>query len=187
MTHLLILLLIALVVYHFVIDAIIAPSIRLHLRFDLFAVRDDLRRLKADHGGNISPAVFNSLQQCVNNGLTLLYRTTLTAVIGAEKAIRNDKGIQEKLARQRQAVADCAVEEVRQVEHRIGQIALMALAANSAGWLPVVLLVMLLGKLWKTALNLRKVALDLAYLPAKSMDRYFIAGTSLQPARVRAA
>jgi len=42
-----------LAVYHFVYEGILAPSFRLKLRFELFELRDELRKLKISHAEDL--------------------------------------------------------------------------------------------------------------------------------------
>ena len=55
---------------HFIYESIILPSIRLSLRFKLFALRDQLRRMVMQ--GTASDEVFRIQQSSINNAINML-------------------------------------------------------------------------------------------------------------------
>ena len=61
-----ILVLLALAVFHFVYESILAPSLRLSLRFRLFALRDEARQLKIECVDSLNDAHCVFLQASIN-------------------------------------------------------------------------------------------------------------------------
>ncbi len=76
--------LLALAIIHFIYEGIIAPSMRLHYRYRLFTLRDELRFLKATHKDELPDEVFILLQNILNNSITLLHRVNFVAVYDDE-------------------------------------------------------------------------------------------------------
>jgi hypothetical protein len=68
-----IIVLLALAVFHFVHESILAPSFRLSLRFRLFVLRDEVRQLKIECAESLNDEHFVFLQDSINGLISIRY------------------------------------------------------------------------------------------------------------------
>jgi hypothetical protein len=59
---------------HFIYESIVAPSLRLKIRYDLFALRDELRFLKIKRGSSLDDKHYVYLQDSINTMISHLAR-----------------------------------------------------------------------------------------------------------------
>lgn len=130
----LLLVLVCLAVWHFVYDGILLPTLRLRLRYRLFALRDRLRSLKASERA-FDDAVYTHLQGSINNGLSFLHVIDMQFVADITAAIAQDEALRKRVEDRRLAVDACPIREVKEIYHRIGSIGESAVFSNSGGWL----------------------------------------------------
>jgi hypothetical protein len=95
-----IVILLALAVFHFAYEAILAPSLRLSLRFRLFVLRDEVRRLKIECLESLNDNHFVFLQGSINGLISMLHRVDMALLVGVEFESRKDPGFLEQ-ARER--------------------------------------------------------------------------------------
>lgn len=120
--------------FHFIYEGIIAPSLRFNLRFKLFGLRDDLRRLKVGKGGELSDEVFNVMQGVINNTITLLHRTNLDLIVRAEIDLEEDAALRKRVQKRRELLDACPLEEVQRIRKEAGTAMYRAVLINSGGW-----------------------------------------------------
>src|SRR6266513_6544694 len=120
-----------LVILHFVWDGIIAPSIRLEIRYELFEMRDKLRRLKIQLHDQFNDELFNLLQHILNNELAFLHRARIVDFYRAYKKYGNSKSLQLTFENFQRLVNECSIEDVRKLWERTGLITVCALVVNS--------------------------------------------------------
>ena len=120
---------VGLVIFHFAWEGIIAPSLRIEIRYELFKVRDELRRLKISHGNEIDDELFIFLQNGINKGIRLLHDVTIETAYRAYK-----EATPEELERVSRIAEDCPVDGVKEVYNRSGLYVGLAFLVNSGGW-----------------------------------------------------
>ena len=123
-----------LVVYHFVFESIVAPSWRLSIRYRLFALRDELRMLKIEHGDKLDNKHFHHLQDSINSIIYLLPKIEVTMVAHIKQSIDRDVELKKRLEARQKILDDCAFPLMVDIRQRSINLTIEALAANSAGW-----------------------------------------------------
>ena len=122
-------------VWHFLWEAILAPSFRLRLRYDLFHLRDELRWIYHRKPNGTDKEVFRYLQGSVNSVIRLLPGIDFSLRFMVERAIAKDEQLRERIKKRRKRIHACGNLEVRQLEGRIERAARLAFIVNTGGWL----------------------------------------------------
>lgn len=128
------LILVALAIYHFLLESTILPSTRLCIRFELFALRDQLRTLKIEQAETISDEVFENLQGAINTSIRLLPQLLICTIVTASATIQSDESLQKRIEKRKQVFESCAVEQVQVIRNRVVFLTVVALLVNSTGW-----------------------------------------------------
>ena len=127
--------LLILAVVHFIYEGIIAPSLRLDLRFQLFCLRDRSRFMKAELEDGFPSDAFCLQQNSINNAISLLPFLNIVLIRQALAAFKKDdalvKQVQERLA----IIESCRVPEVQKIEEETNHLLIRALVINNAGLL----------------------------------------------------
>ena len=142
--------LIIIVIWHFLYEGIIAPSIRIHLRNKLFVIRDELRQVKADGLLANDERAFWFVHEGVNNFLNRLPNLT----IWRSKELVKEYTKNEKLRK----LLDDHVNEVRNSDARIrlafqktNSIIEIAVITNFGGYfiylIPIVIVISIFSKI----------------------------------------
>ncbi|HEY6019994.1 MAG TPA: hypothetical protein VIY48_08865 [Candidatus Paceibacterota bacterium] len=139
-----------LAVFHFVYESIVAPSWRLSIRFRLFALRDELRTLKMNHGEQLDNKHFNYLQDSINSIIHALPRIEVTTVAHIKLAIESDPELKARLVARQKILDDCVFPEMGEIRKRSIKLSLEVLAANSAGWVIYFIPFMYLASVYKS-------------------------------------
>jgi hypothetical protein len=118
---------------HFIYESILAPSFRLHLRFQLFRLRDELRNLKIDRTG-LDDRHFYYLQDSINTLIANLARFDAATLARIEAELRRNSGLRQRSTARSKVMDDCDVAEARLIRRKCNQIGAAALVVNSGGW-----------------------------------------------------
>src|SRR5687767_577256 len=89
--------LVLLSIIHFVYESIIAPSLRLSLRYKLFALRDEIRELKMAYGNLFADRHFHYMQDSLNALLSVLDRFDLAALIAVGRELKQDPELRKRV------------------------------------------------------------------------------------------
>ena len=108
-----ILVVMALAVWHLVYEAILLPSFRLSLRFRLFKLRDELRWLRVRHPTEVPEEVFQLLQGRVNTGLKLLPFMDIPMLRLVYETVHTDRQLKERIEERDRIISACSVPEVQ--------------------------------------------------------------------------
>ncbi|UCE59291.1 MAG: hypothetical protein JSU63_17840 [Phycisphaerales bacterium] len=133
-TAILILVLIVLALWHFVCDGIMAPSLRLRVRYKLFAIRDSLRALQS-RDSEIGSGVFRMLHENINTAIELVPALSVSLIVKAEQRFREDPELREWVDARVKILDSCPIEEVHVIRDRMNTLVRDALFINAAGWL----------------------------------------------------
>ncbi|MCD0495894.1 hypothetical protein LP085_03430 [Achromobacter sp. MY14] len=123
-----------LAVYHYVLQSAIVPSLRSHLRYEAFALRDELRQLKMQHGKELSDPVFHSLQDSVNFLISDMWRITIFNLIAARRAFDSHPEIKKQVQGKLNSLDSCKIKEVVDLRKRMTRLSIKAAAIDAAGW-----------------------------------------------------
>jgi hypothetical protein len=125
---------VGLVIFHFFWEGIIAPSVRMEIRYELFKMRDSIRMLKIQHDEKFDDQLFYSLQRMLNHGIALLHHATIMDFYRIYKNTDPHK-LEINVERQEKLIRDCPISEVQDIWKRTVGITVLALIVNSGGWL----------------------------------------------------
>ena len=134
--------------YHFVYESIVAPSLRLKLRFDLFVLRDRVRSLKIENPEGFQDKHFHYLQDSINTLLALLARFDFATLSRIETEIKRDPAMQKRAEERSRILDDCQLEEARKIRHQTLRLASVALALNSGGWFVYIVPTLAIVAVW---------------------------------------
>jgi len=130
---------------HFIYEGIIAPSLRLEVRFKLFQLRDDLRMLKIEHAEKLDDRHFHYLQDSINNVIRGLPNFSLAMLYDLMERISKDRELKARLDARAKILDDCQIEQARKIREQGVRLVQQALSINSGGWwfyiLPIVVAV----------------------------------------------
>lgn len=148
---------IIIVTFHFIYDGIILPSIRLHFRNELFALRDSLRNMQIN--GLITKeddVAFSIVEGSINNSLNNLHNLNFSMLI--RTPINH-----ERATLRLEAVNNAKNSEITTIFNSVSGIMLRVFVANMGGWLIYILpIAILINYLNKVRLSVK----DLLLLPS---------------------
>jgi len=121
-------------IFHFVWEAILAPSFRLSLRYELFRMRDLVRKLHHECPDDCSEDVYRYLQGGINNGIRLLPKTDLVLLSAIEQAMKTDEALRKRIEKRRELLDACINPDVKQIRTDVQKISQKALLINLGGW-----------------------------------------------------
>lgn len=148
---------------HFIYEAIIAPSLRLSVRFDLFALRDELRALKIEQGDALSNKHFEYLQDSINAIVLMLPRFDAGMLNSMNKELENNKELEAKVEARVKVLDDCVTPSVSKIREKSLRLAYAAFAINTGMLflflLPLIMLINLKKRL-RSLVSLSKPDLE---------------------------
>ena len=131
---------------HFVYESILAPSIRLELRFELFRLRDEARLLKINNLSSnaagepeFADEYYGYFQDSINALLCILYRYDLATIWTITDQVNRDEALRNRVEARARILDDCELPAVLSMRKRQLTIAAKALAVNSG---PMLLLLL---------------------------------------------
>lgn len=125
----------ALAIFHLIYESIIAPSIRAKLSFELFAARDEARLLKIQHADKLECKHFEYLQSSINILLKSLHNFDVITLIMAMNAIKHDKDLQEHIKKRLAIFEDCTMPDAIAIRKKTLAIASKIIVVNNGAWL----------------------------------------------------
>ncbi len=129
-----IIVLLALAVFHFAYESILAPSLRLSLRFRLLVLRDEVRQLKLERVESLHDEHFAFLQDSINGLTSRLHHVDMASLVSVELESRRDPTFLEQARERARMLDDCTVLRVREIRKQTLKIAAEALVVNSGAW-----------------------------------------------------
>jgi hypothetical protein len=129
---------IALAIWHWWYEAVLAPSLRLDCRFKLFKLRDEARELKMRLGERLDDRHFHYLQDSINNAIGLLPRMDIAMVVMMATRMEHDAELRARVAARSKILDDCKFPEAADIRKRANEVLGFVLSANSGGWIPYI-------------------------------------------------
>jgi hypothetical protein len=162
---------------HLLFESILAPSMRMKLRLELFSLRDDLRMLKVNRDRSLTDRQFEGLQESLNALIAVLHRFDGATLMALEFELRRNPLLRAQVDARARVLDGCTSHHARAIRARSVQIATIALAINSGGWFIYVLPVLLLAVGYAKVKRLiaSSLALSESYL-ARVPDRRSVIG-----------
>lgn len=148
--------------FHFVYESILAPSWRLSIRYKLFALRDELRMLKIEHGELLDDKHFHYLQDSINATIFVLPKIEVVTVAHIKEEIEKDAHLKQRLANRQKILDDCAIKEVIEIRKKTVHLAIESLAANCGGWMIYIIPFMGLVSVYKSVERRTKALISMS-------------------------
>jgi len=153
-------------IWHFVYEAIILPSLRLSLRFQLFELRDRIRLLKYEAPEMFKDDAFEYLHRSVTNAIAFLHKIDLGLLFKGVNEAKKDKQISRQIEKKEKMLRQAQLGEVWEIQQEFALISTKILLANHGAWaiylVPIALILMFLGKL-------KGYVITLSYVPEHKM------------------
>jgi hypothetical protein len=168
-----------LAILHFVYEGIILPSVRLHLRFRTFELRDRLRALSHDEGEQLDPKIYHFVHDALNGTLRFLYQIDIRIAWDFRRMLRDDPTLGKRIEKRYRQLEVCSVQEVHAIQKEHSRILACALIANSAGFflmmspfIALLFVVMFVLRKLHVALDqMRRYAVGLVCMPEQEFER----------------
>jgi len=123
--------LVILALFHLVYESILAPSFRTHLRLELFALRDELRKLKINRRSSFDDRHFSYLQDAVNSLIAFGHGFDGAMLAAVENEFRRDRQFRDKVESRSRVLDDCLVSEAKAIRQKSVGVAARLLLVNS--------------------------------------------------------
>jgi hypothetical protein len=162
------LILIALAVGHFLYEEIISPWLRTERQFKLFAIRDELRRLKLEKGDEFDTHTFHELQNSVNVMIGHLPAFTITALAEAQHSLDKHPELRKRMEERAQRLDACPFADVKRLRKRSLNVAKQTVLVNAGAWLMYILPFLALKDCIRKTVKLLK---GLVLLPERELEQ----------------
>jgi hypothetical protein len=126
-------------VYNF----IVAPTVRLKLRFKLFKNRDDLRRLRLKFPEKVTAEIYKASEESFNNTIAFLDRLTILNFIRVAMHLHKNEQYKNRVENRKKLFASCEVSEFQAMKKQQALIAMLSLLVNSI-WLFILISIIML-------------------------------------------
>lgn len=124
--------LLSLAVLHFIYEGIIAPSVRLKLRFELFELRDNLRsRCLSDDS---AAEVFSIQQAAINNSIRMVPRADFSSLWNFRRKLQRDESLKLEIQERLQKIEAYGCPSFQAIVDATHRVFLQAFAVNSGAW-----------------------------------------------------
>lgn len=124
--------------FHLIYESILAPMLRLELRYKLFKIRDQLRNLKIEQKYLFKDDTFELLDESVCATIKLLPSYSIFNIFLAWRISRNDQQLKKKVRVHQELIAKSKLPAIHKIDREIVRSAAFALAFNSGGWIYIV-------------------------------------------------
>jgi len=166
-------------IFHFIYEGIFVPSIRLKLRFEAFALRDKLRRLKANNENDINDEEYFLINDSVNNTIRLIPYTTIGFLGRALQDIIKNPELRRTISAKLEIIKKSKINEVRQISAENNEIIRRAFMVNSFAFvvylspivIPVIFLSVALTLIVKKIKNLFIYLLNIPFYPESEVEK----------------
>lgn len=145
-------------ILNFVYGAILVPSLRLRLRYRLFALRDDLRTWAIEQPKGSDIDSFKYLQSGINNGLSILSILDASVLAEADEAVKKDENLRRRAEKRREVLDSCDNKEFQRIRNELSKTVMHAFMVNSGTWffylVPIVFVIVCIGRISKAVASL---------------------------------
>jgi len=165
----------AIALWHFIYEGVIAPSIRMHLRNRLFALRDELRAAHA--AGGISredEQAFWFVHNGINSFLNRLSALTVSNIKRIQRAHDADPKLRAAFEDHLGKVLNAKAPVITSVFGRTNEVIQIGMIVNAGGWFIYLVPIAACALLMQTA---RKAAKAVLLTPQQVLDRTMPVGT----------
>lgn len=144
-------------IIHYFYETILAPSFHLSLKYDLFTLRDRLRRLKKAYGNRFDASTYKYMQSSINNLISTLPAIDISLISKIQKILNKNKDLDDKVNKVVEILNRCNIQEVQKIRNSSTKIFAKAILINN-GMLflylsPILILMIFLKTLIKKIIN----------------------------------
>jgi len=160
--------LMALSIWHFVYESLVAPTIRLHLKNRLFAIRDELRKVDVQSLSHEEVRAFNFVHTGINNFINRLPNITISNMFKVQLELIRNVNKKKMLDDHVQSVLNCRNQNILTAFSNTNSVIENAFIANMGAWFIYILpIALLMGALKKMSSLLPEIVM----FPSKDVDR----------------
>ena len=127
----------ALALFHFIYESIVAPDLRLCLTLKLCALHNEVSALKASCADTAAGSQCVLLQESINALISGLDRIRVSSLLGVVWKSRKDPGFLTRAQLRARMLDECSLPRVREIHEETLHIAAKALAVNCIIWVPL--------------------------------------------------
>ncbi len=135
---------------HFIFESIVAPSARFNIRLDLFALRDEARRLRIK-SPEIGDEAFGVVQDGLNAAIKYLYEIDILILVHCDVMVNRDKRFKERVEKRRAVVMATNSSELIYITNQLRKKVESAALINNGGWLLYVIPILFAALVLKRA------------------------------------
>mgnify|MGYP003594425709 CR=1 FL=1 len=153
---------------HFIYEGMIAPSLRMHFRNKLFALRDEIRNLKIEGISEHDEEAFWFVHDGINHLLNRLPNLTIERQIRLEVEYKTNNDLRSIVEKRISIVKTCGNKEIIAIFDKTKSVIEEAFVVNMGGWffyiIPIAFMV-------ATISNLSRLACELVATPERDTNR----------------
>ena len=123
-----------LALFHFVYEAILAPSFRMKLHFELCALRDDLRRLNWTRGRELTRENYAYLDDALLCLDSMLHRFDVGTLTAVRQELARNPELKREVEQRGKVLDGCPMIEAIEIRDGLLRIASRALLINHGAW-----------------------------------------------------
>lgn len=118
-------------IVHYFFQSVVLPTLRMAARYDLFELRDRLRKIKATNS-QLSNEVYNIVDQNISNSIAISPQYDLGQLIKFKQAVKANPKLIKHAEALRNKVENCPIQEVKEISYASSRILTKTLFKNSA-------------------------------------------------------
>lgn len=154
----LLIIIVALAFWHYAWDGIIAPSTRSIYRYDLFALRDKVRRIKLERPLELTDEQFLLVNELINASIYVLPKLTHFSMKGARRSFESNEQLRNRIHERIAIIESCQCSEVQDIVQKVCVKTASALFINHGAWLiPLACIALPLGALGVVLARVREI------------------------------
>ena len=123
-------------IYHFVYESIIAPNVRLELRFELFKLRDELRNIKLNRElSKEDNEVFSILDETICVAINRLPFFNFSSNYDANKEFENNKSFKDRVLKKASLIDNTTIDDFKKINEKVMKTTFKAFLVNTGGFI----------------------------------------------------
>jgi len=167
--------LIIMAIFHFTYEGIFLPSLRLKLRYELFGLRDKLRRLKVAEGDKIDESVYHLIQNGIHTTINLLPIANMSLMSRTVQEIQSNANLRKTVRERHALIENCQIGEVKEIYEGNKDILTKAFVINSIPLLiyffPLSILTVVVIALFTKVKRIFNYLISLTYYPQGDVEK----------------
>ncbi len=120
-------------VLHFIYEGVIAPSLRMHFRYRLFAIRDELRNELTSFPQHLHDEAYSELQEGINRAIAAMAQVHVSTIIRGRRWLKNNPQAAKEIENRRKRMNRCADPTFKRLREQFSSMFVWVLLVNSGG------------------------------------------------------